>query len=200
MGSVSLSVHCKSFIVFFYFLPRQMFCQFSAQEHAAFNLHLRTLHLSEHLLTCCLLKPGLCHRALPAFSRAKQAVPILSVLPSDRRGRLFSCAAEATWLFYENQVTNLINLSNHSCIQKVLLTNNSTTVYFFLFPYMTTDVHRLFCGFWIPSSMKAELPQSTHHFPAHTLPNLRHRLDILPMLLRGHPRSEQRHEAEGEDD
>lgn len=44
--------------------------------------------------------------------------------------------------------------------------------------------------------MKTELPESTHHFLARTPPNLRHRLDTLLMLLRGHLRSKQRQEAE----
>lgn len=55
---------------------------------------------------------------------------------------------------------------------------------------MRTQVQTYFC-FWIPTSLKTKLPEQTHRFPARTPPNLRRRLDTLPMLPRGHPRSEQ---------
>ena len=41
-------------------------------------------------------------------------------------------------------------------------------------------------GFWIPRTMKIKLPELTHHFQAHTLPSLRHHLDIQLMLPKGH--------------
>lgn len=108
----------------------------------------------------------------------------------------FPPSAEAAQLFFffffvKNKF--VCNVANHSCIQKFVQTTKQLEFFFFCpFPISQT-----FSLFLIPRQLKTELPESTHHFLARTPPNLHHRLDTLPMLLRGHPRSKQRQETEG---
>lgn len=134
------------------------------------------------------------HAGLGYGKRRQACVLTEDVTWTNKVDMLYVCV----YIFIYERERHWLKLSTHSCIQKVLQTKKNPGLFFPSFPAWGLKF-RHFC-FWIPTSLKTKLPEQTHRFPARTPPNLRRRLDTLPMLPRGHPRSEQRQEAEGEDD